>query len=138
MDTIAVASHGAQSMRVEPELIQVLSVEQFMEKCLQFNEVHGELQFEIRRGVDCPVHIYAKEIGQRACKTAVSGIKDCSVCHKPMCPCCGNHAVSQLSRVTGYVGDIGGWNSGKAQELKDRQRYNIGVGGSSDNVQKRG
>jgi anaerobic ribonucleoside-triphosphate reductase len=43
-----------------------------------------------------------------------------------MCPDCGNHNVSQLSRVTGYIGDVGGWNNAKKQELKDRKRYGFG------------
>lgn len=126
---------GMQSITVEPELIQVLTVEQFIEKCLRFNEAHpGLMTLDIQKGTDCPVHIFAEEIGQKACKTAVSGIMNCPVCHKPMCPHCGNHSVSQLSRVTGYIGEVGGWNDAKKQELKDRQRYNIGVGGSTRNV----
>jgi anaerobic ribonucleoside-triphosphate reductase len=33
--------------------------------------------------------------------------------------------VIQLSRVTGYIGDVKGWNAGKQQELKDRKRYDM-------------
>ncbi|MGA3168803.1 MAG: anaerobic ribonucleoside-triphosphate reductase [Terriglobia bacterium] len=49
----------------------------------------------------------------------------CPVCNKPVCPDCYNHSVIALSRVTGYVQDISGWNNGKRQELLDRQRYTI-------------
>jgi ribonucleoside-triphosphate reductase len=34
-----------------------------------------------------------------------------------------------MSRVTGYVQAVGGWNNGKRQELADRMRY-----GSSDMI----
>lgn len=49
----------------------------------------------------------------------------CDVCGKPVCPECGCHDVAQFSRITGYIQDVGGWNAGKAQELKDRHRVNI-------------
>lgn len=132
MDTIAVAPvgtyTGVPTITIEPELIQVLTVEQFIEKCLRFNDMHLGVLPNIQKGTDCPVHIYAGGIGQKACKSAVAGIKNCPVCGKGMCPKCGNHSVEQLSRVTGYIQSVGGWNESKKQELKDRQRYNIGVG----------
>jgi anaerobic ribonucleoside-triphosphate reductase len=31
----------------------------------------------------------------------------------------------QVSRVTGYLQDVSGWNAGKRQELKDRMRYSV-------------
>jgi anaerobic ribonucleoside-triphosphate reductase len=40
-------------------------------------------------------------------------------------PICSRHNVTQLSRVTGYIGDVKGWNAGKQQELKDRKRYDM-------------
>lgn len=73
----------------------------------------------------CPVHEYAGMLN-KSCKKAVSTIKSCPVCDKPMCPDCGNHNVTQLSRVTGYIGDVSGWNNAKKQELKDRKRYGLG------------
>ena len=47
----------------------------------------------------------------------------CKVCGQPVCPICNCHDVSQVSRVTGYLADVGGFNAGKKQELKDRKRY---------------
>ncbi|RLG26138.1 anaerobic ribonucleoside-triphosphate reductase [Methanosarcinales archaeon] len=41
------------------------------------------------------------------------------------CPNCGSENVEHLSRVTGYVQAVSGWNESKKQELKDRQRYNM-------------
>ena len=47
------------------------------------------------------------------------------LCGKPVCPECGSHDVVQVSRVTGYLQDVSGWNAGKQQELKDRTRYSV-------------
>ncbi|MDY9927330.1 anaerobic ribonucleoside-triphosphate reductase [Methanosarcina sp.] len=42
------------------------------------------------------------------------------------CPKCGSENVQHLSRITGYLQSVEGWNRGKRQELKDRKRYNTG------------
>jgi len=55
----------------------------------------------------------------------VDGLAYCPECGEPMCPECGCHDVSQISRITGYIADVAGFNAGKAQELKDRHRVNI-------------
>jgi anaerobic ribonucleoside-triphosphate reductase len=58
-----------------------------------------------------------------ACAQEVQyGIKYCPTCGKPICAC-GSHDVIGISRVTGYLQDVSGWNVGKRQELIDRQRY---------------
>ena len=49
----------------------------------------------------------------------------CPICGEPMCPECGCHDVSQISRVTGYLASVEGWNNAKKQELKDRVRYTV-------------
>ncbi len=58
------------------------------------------------------------------------GVDYCPECGKAMCPGCGCHDVMQISRVTGYLQDVSGWNQAKRQELKDRNRYDIrdGIG----------
>ena len=38
----------------------------------------------------------------------------------------GGKALQHWSRITGYYQNISGWNAGKLQELKDRQRYGVG------------
>ena len=55
----------------------------------------------------------------------VDGLAYCPECGAPICPKCGSHDVSQVSRVTGYLAEVAGFNEGKAQELKDRHRINI-------------
>lgn len=57
-----------------------------------------------------------------------SGVSYCPVCGEPECPVCGSHDVAQISRVTGYLQEVSGWNTAKQQELKDRKRYDIAVG----------
>lgn len=41
------------------------------------------------------------------------------------CPYCNSDNVQHMSRITGYLQSVDGWNEGKKQELKDRMRYNI-------------
>lgn len=55
----------------------------------------------------------------------VETIAYCELCGEACCPRCKCHSVFQISRVTGYLQDVGGWNSGKRQELKDRTRFNF-------------
>lgn len=57
--------------------------------------------------------------------TIISKTDLCPVCRRPMCPECYNHSCISLSRVTGYIQDISGWNEAKKQELLDRKRYDI-------------
>jgi anaerobic ribonucleoside-triphosphate reductase len=44
---------------------------------------------------------------------------------KETCPNCGSTNVEHLSRVTGYIQAVDGWNAAKKQELVDRMRYNV-------------
>jgi hypothetical protein len=52
----------------------------------------------------------------------IVGIEYCPICGDPICPGCGTHDVTQISRVTGYMQDVNGFNAGKRQELKERNR----------------
>jgi ribonucleoside-triphosphate reductase len=51
------------------------------------------------------------------CSQVSGGLKD-------RCPGCGSEDVDHISRITGYLQAVSGWNSAKRQELKDRKRYN--------------
>ena len=53
-----------------------------------------------------------------------NGTQYCEKCKQPICPC-GSHDVSQVSRVTGYLSSVEGWNNAKKQELKDRNRVTV-------------
>lgn len=52
------------------------------------------------------------------------GIRYCAECGKPIC-ICGSHDVGTISRVTGYLSEVSGWNKAKQQELKDRHRVTV-------------
>jgi len=56
----------------------------------------------------------------------VETLEYCPLCGEPVCPGCGTHDVTQISRVTGYLQEVGGFNAGKKQEVKDRHRWNLG------------
>ena len=55
----------------------------------------------------------------------MGGIAFCEICGEPVCPICGAHDVVQLSRITGYIQDVSGWNAGKRKELELRRRYTV-------------
>lgn len=79
---------------------------------------------------NCPVcHepvIKMCDIGPIRCEhDVVDGIAFCPECGEPMCPICKCHNVIQMSRVTGYLADVAGWNEAKKQELKDRVRWEL-------------
>lgn len=101
------------------------SIDTFIEQCLLYNQFYNidysKFNFEF-----CPVHIYASKFhNNESCHEVRPGTKECKLCQKPMCPVCHNHNVSQVSRVTGYLGEVSGWNEAKKQELKDRKHYRI-------------
>lgn len=84
----------------------------------------------------CKVDVYSifiKENNIVDCRKAIIIPKTdlCPVCTRPICPECFNHSCISLSRVTGYIQDISGWNAAKKQELTDRKRYLIEKGGMS-------
>ena len=60
-----------------------------------------------------------------------SGVHFCKTCGNAICPGCGSHDVAAISRITGYLQDVGGWNAGKAQELKDRRHYDTATTGEN-------
>lgn len=52
------------------------------------------------------------------------GVHYCPSCGEPVCEC-GSHDVGVISRVTGYLSDVKGWNAAKKQELIDRKRVTV-------------
>jgi len=72
-----------------------------------------------------PLKIMCLEDHLCTCIDDVSdGVRYCPKCGDAICPC-GSHDVVQVSRVTGYLSDVSGWNQAKRAELRDRQRINI-------------
>jgi hypothetical protein len=77
---------------------------------------------------DCGLEMYPLCPNDHKCEclsSVHSGVKYCPVCGEATCPDCGAHDVTQISRVTGYLQDVSGWNRAKQQELKDRHRVQI-------------
>ena len=108
------------------EEAMALPKQQFIDRCKAWlDEFNDGNQLNIDNPVKCPIHIWVV-YNHKACgKDLVPNITNCEICGQPMCPDCSNHGVTQLSRVTGYMGDVAGWNAGKKQELEERQHYNL-------------
>lgn len=73
----------------------------------------------------CPLAIWVAHNDAKCNREMVPLTDKCPLCGNPMCPDCGNHVVDQLSRVTGYLSGVSGWNEAKKQEFKDRHRYEV-------------
>ena len=107
------------------EEAMALPKQQFIDRCNDWlDEFNDGNQLKIDDPNKCPVHIWVVYNHQACCKDLVGGITNCEICGKPMCPDCSNHGVTQLSRVTGYIQDVAGFNAGKKQELADRKKHN--------------
>lgn len=92
---------------------------------------HTHFELEKLEKPLCPIcgetHIFKRcardPVGGCHCALTVhDSAKLCQTCGQPICPECGDHSVVVLSRVTGYLQDLSGWNSGKRAEFRDRQR----------------
>ena len=80
------------------------------------------------------IHALTKKIASKTAIQYFAFTKDISVCRNcnfttgglvTKCPSCGKEEVDWWSRITGYYQNIGGWNKGKLEELKDRRRYGV-------------
>lgn len=78
-----------------------------------------------------------KSLTEKIAKNTQTGYfaytKDMTICNqdynvtsglKNQCPSCGSQNIEHISRVTGYLQAVSGWNQAKKQELKDRKKYN--------------
>jgi len=101
-----------------------------------FPIVDGGNIFHIFMGEATPDPKGLMEFGMRLARETQIGYftftKDMTVCLgcsqvsgglKDKCPSCGSSEVDHISRITGYLQAVSGWNSAKRQELKDRKRY---------------
>ncbi|MDM7939822.1 MAG: anaerobic ribonucleoside-triphosphate reductase, partial [Methanothrix sp.] len=101
-----------------------------------FPIVDGGNIFHIFMGEATPDPKGLMEFGMRLARETQIGYftftKDMTVCLgcsqvsgglKDKCPSCGSNEVDHISRITGYLQAVSGWNSAKRQELKDRKRY---------------
>lgn len=105
-----------------------VTVETYIKMCKDYEERTGSNLKGIPLDY-CPVNLFASLSRKSSCKDTVAGLSECPICGHAMCPSCYNHNVEQLSRVTGYIQAVSGWNEAKKQELQDRKRYAINNGG---------
>jgi ribonucleoside-triphosphate reductase len=102
-----------------------------------FPIVDGGNIFHIFMGEATPDPQGLMDFGMRLAKSTQIGYftftKDMTVCLgcykvssglKDRCPNCDSADVDHISRITGYLQAVSGWNGAKRQELKDRKRYN--------------
>lgn len=73
----------------------------------------------------CPLALWVAHNGAKCSRELVPNTAACPLCGAPMCPDCGNHHVETISRVTGYLSTVSGWNESKKQEFADRHRYDL-------------
>ena len=100
-----------------------LPLHEFIDRCLawidEFN--NGEL-IKVDDAADCPLQTWIVYNSANCGQELLPNTAECPICGKPCCPECYNHSVVQISRVTGYLGAVEGWNASKKQEFKDRNR----------------
>ena len=99
----------------------------FMYKC---NVCKLAIPDEFLDGESCPecgaIVVKMCENDKAGCNCGVvAGLKVCEICGEFMCPECGCHEVNPVSRVTGYLQDVSGWNLAKKTELINRYRYEV-------------
>lgn len=73
----------------------------------------------------CPLHQWVVHNWKGCGKGCMANTSVCPVCGEMCCVGCFGHDVEILSRVTGYIGNVSAWNSGKQQEFMDRQRTDV-------------
>lgn len=112
---------------ISPEAEELLKLprKQFIEMHEQYiKEVRNGELFEVSKPGDCPLAIWVM-YNDKKCptNTMVSGTALCPLCGGFICPRCYAHCAEPISRITGYLSNVSGWNSAKKQEFEDRTRY---------------
>jgi ribonucleoside-triphosphate reductase len=103
-----------------------------------FSIVDGGNILHIWLGEGAPDPRGLKELAINICRNTQVGYfaftKDMTICKndsyimsglQDVCKNCGSIDIEQISRVTGYMQAVGGWNNAKKQELRDRHKYAI-------------
>lgn len=104
--------------RYKCDICKITIVESDLEDCLACPNCHSSMAVKEM----CPNDTI------ECTHDILDGLAYCPICGEPCCPECKSHDVAQISRITGYLQEVGGWNAGKQQELKDRHRVNIPEG----------
>lgn len=111
---------------ITPEVFMALPLAKAIQRCEAYlKEARAGKRLELDNPSDCPLSMWVVYNHAKCAKELVPTTKACPICGSPVCPDCMNHNVQQLSRVTGYLGTVSGWNESKKQEFRDRNRYEI-------------
>ena len=98
---------------------------QFIDRCKAWlKEFHDGKLLKLDRPMQCPVAQWVAHNDAKCHRQMVPTTTVCPICGNPVCPDCMNHNVEIISRVTGYLSTVSGWNEAKKQEFEDRNRYN--------------
>jgi anaerobic ribonucleoside-triphosphate reductase len=110
---------------ITPEEFMALSKRDMLDRCIKWKKEfnNGEL-IKINNIAKCPIAMWVAYNDKKCNRQQVPNTDVCPLCGKPVCPDCLNHSVEVLSRVTGYLSLVSGWNEAKKAEFVDRQRYN--------------
>lgn len=111
---------------ITPTEFMALSKQKAIERCKEWlKEFNGGKQIKVKNPMDCPMAQWVAYNDKKCSREMVPNTETCQICGSPVCPDCLNHNVEQLSRVTGYLSTVSGWNEAKKQEFKDREHYEI-------------
>ena len=111
---------------ITPIEFMALSKREVISRCKEWiNEFNGGKLMKVNNPMECPIAQWIAYNKKKCSKEMVANTATCSICGSPVCPECGNHNVEQLSRVTGYLSTVSGWNESKKQEFSDRNHYNL-------------
>jgi len=111
------------------QYLDLIPKEQKRYKC---HNCYKILDFEDLIDGKCPICNDEKALAtmctldHNGCKhDMMTKIAYCPVCGEAVCPECGDHNVMQISRITGYMQSVDGFNNAKRAELRDRVRVNL-------------
>jgi hypothetical protein len=112
------------------DMIDVLNLpkREFIELNLKWIEEEHDGKLMNVKPHECPLALWVAHNDAKCHREMVPNTKECPLCGHPICPDCGNHVVDVISRVTGYLSTVSGWNEAKQQEFNDRTRYDVGGG----------
>jgi len=122
MKTITIEEQDRQNAITFMALSRRKAIETCKAWLVEFN---GGKQIKISDPAECPIAQWVAYNDKKCDVELVANTASCPICGLPICPDCYNHAVEQLSRVTGYLSGVSGWNAAKKQEFEDRDRHNL-------------
>ena len=111
---------------ITPTEFMALSRREVIERCEKWkNEFNNGKMLKVNNPRECPIAQWVAYNDKKCDKELVANTASCPICGSPVCPDCMNHNIEQISRVTGYLSTVSGWNAAKKQEFADREKYDL-------------